>query len=50
MLTHQGRSYVSNVDDFMEQILEKSHSSRYSIHPGPPRCTMIYEKSISAMR
>ncbi|XP_070018341.1 uncharacterized protein [Nicotiana sylvestris] len=34
VLRMQGRICVPNVDGLRELILEESHSSRYSIHPG----------------
>ena len=33
VLKYQGRLCVPDVDGLREQILEKAHSSRYSIHP-----------------
>lgn len=38
---YQGRLRVSNIDDLRERILSDTHSFRYSIHSGPPRCTLI---------
>ncbi|XP_070018149.1 uncharacterized protein [Nicotiana sylvestris] len=34
VLRLQGRLYVPNVDGLRENILEKAHNLRYSIHPG----------------
>ncbi|XP_070042808.1 uncharacterized protein [Nicotiana tomentosiformis] len=34
VMRHQGRICVLNVDGLRELILEETHSSRYSIHPG----------------
>ncbi|XP_070020132.1 uncharacterized protein [Nicotiana sylvestris] len=34
VLRHQGHLCVPTVDGLRERILEKAHSSRYSIHPG----------------
>ena len=33
-MRYQGRFCVHNVDDLRNQILERAHDSRYSIHPG----------------
>ena len=34
MLRYQGRLCVPDVDDLRGMILEESHGSRYSSHPG----------------
>ncbi|KAH0715252.1 hypothetical protein KY284_008157 [Solanum tuberosum] len=39
VLRYQGRLCVPRVDELQERIMEKAHSSRYSIHPGS---TKIY--------
>ena len=34
VLMYQGRLCVPRMDGLQERIMEESHSSRYSIHPG----------------
>ena len=34
VLRYQGRLCVPNVGELRQQILEETHNSRYSIHPG----------------
>ncbi|XP_049391142.1 uncharacterized protein LOC125855458 [Solanum stenotomum] len=34
VLSSQGKLCIPNVDDFLERIMEESHSSRYLIQPG----------------
>ena len=41
VLKYQGRLCVPKVDGLQVRILEGAYSSRYSIHPVPPRCTTI---------
>ena len=40
---YQGRFYVPNMDDLRIRILEKSHGSRYYIHPGSTKmyCALV---------
>ncbi|WMV25527.1 hypothetical protein MTR67_018912, partial [Solanum verrucosum] len=49
ILRYQGRLCVPNIDGLRKKFLEESHISRYSIHPRPPRCIVIYGKSIGGM-
>ena len=37
VLRYQGTFCVQRVDEIQERIMEESHSSRYSIHPGSTR-------------
>ncbi|KAH0776336.1 hypothetical protein KY290_007747 [Solanum tuberosum] len=41
VLRYQGRLCISDVDGLREKILEESHGSRYSIHPGATK--MYYD-------
>lgn len=42
ILRYQDRLYVQNIDYLREQILLEVHSSRYSIHLGPPISIVIH--------
>ena len=47
VLTYRDRLCVPNVDDL--RILSKYHSWQYQFTREPPRCIVIYERSIGEM-
>ena len=46
ILRMNGRIYVPNREELRQKILNKAHRSKYTIHPGQPKCIRICGNSI----
>ena len=48
-LRYRGRVVVPQLTDLRDEILREFHCSRFVVHPGARRCTMIFVTSITGV-
>lgn len=46
VLRCKGRLCVPDVDNLRGRVMAEAHNSRYSVHPGSTKCTVISRKFI----